>query len=109
MNHLGQLGYVETLRGKHGGLRLAGRPEDINIGKLVRETETNLHIVECFGDDNACVLSPVCVLKNALNDALKAFLGALDQYTLKDLIKPAHDINEQLITILPYPAKTSSR
>jgi len=105
VHHLGQLGYVETLRGKRGGLRLAGKPEDINIGKLVRETEASLQIVECFGDDQACVLSPVCVLKNVLNEALVAFLATLDQYTLKDLIKPAHELDEQLITLLPAPAK----
>lgn len=105
VHHLGQLGYVETLRGKRGGLRLAGRPEDINIGKLVRETEASLQIVECFGDDKACVLSPVCVLKNVLNEALVAFLATLDRYTLKDLIKPARELDEQLITLLPAPAK----
>lgn len=106
VHHLGQLGYVETLRGKRGGLRLAGKPEDINIGKLVRDTEASLQIVECFGDDEACVLSPVCVLKNALNEALLAFLAVLDRYTLKDLIKPAREIDEQLITLLPAPAKS---
>ena len=105
VHHLGQLGYVETLRGKRGGLRLAGRPEDINIGKLVRDTEASLQIVECFGDDKACVLSPVCVLKNVLNEALVAFLATLDRYTLKDLIKPARELDEQLITLLPAPAK----
>lgn len=105
VHHLGRLGYVETLRGKHGGMRLAMRPEEINVGKLVRETEASLQIVECFGDDDACVLTPVCVLKHALNDALQAFLEQLDQYTLKDLIKPASDINEQLIKIAPAPVK----
>lgn len=105
VHHLGQLGYIETLRGKRGGLRLAGKPEDINVGKLVRDTEASLQIVECFGDDKACVLSPVCVLKSVLNEALLAFLATLDNYTLKDLIKPAHEIDAQLITLLPAPAK----
>lgn len=107
VHHLGKLGYLETLRGKHGGLRLAGKPEDINVGKVVRETEANLQIVECFGNDNACVLSPVCVLKSALDEALHAFLGTLDRYTLKDLVKPAGAIEEQLVTLLPAPSRTS--
>jgi Rrf2 family nitric oxide-sensitive transcriptional repressor len=101
VHHLGRLGYVDTLRGKHGGMRLAQNPEHINVGKLVRETEASLQIVECFGDDNACVLSPVCVLKSVLNEALGAFLATLDNYTLKDLIKPAPQIDEQLIHIAP--------
>lgn len=107
VHHLGKLGYLETMRGKHGGLRLAGKPEDINVGKVVRETEATLQIVECFGNDNACVLSPVCVLKNALGEALDAFLGTLDQYTLKDLVKPAQGIEEQLITLMPAPVRSS--
>lgn len=105
VHHLGQLGYVNTMRGKHGGLRLAGEPANINLGKLIRETEASLQIVECFGDDEACVLSPVCVLKKALGEALTAFIETLDKYTLADLIVPASDIKSQLITIMPAPVK----
>src|SRR5690606_31741681 len=68
VHQLGQLGYVETLRGKNGGLRLAHRPEDINVGEVVRYTEANMSLVECFGDQNACVLTPNCVLRGALNE-----------------------------------------
>lgn len=79
-------GYIESIRGKNGGLRLHRKPEDINIGVLVRETEQDLNLVECFSSDNQCCITPVCGLKNILAEALKAFLETLDQYTLADIL-----------------------
>ncbi len=83
---LGQLGYLQTVRGKGGGLRLGKTPETINIGELVRQTEPDLHIVECFGPGNACCLTPACNLQRVLHTALQAFLETLDHYTLADMI-----------------------
>lgn len=96
VHHLGQLGYVETIRGKNGGLRLGRRPNDINIGRVVRETEASMDVVECFGANNACLHSPGCELKKALREALKAFLAVLDSYTLADLIRSPKRISRQL-------------
>lgn len=96
VHHLGQLGHVKTIRGKHGGLRLGRRPEDINIGRVVRETESNMELVECFGDNSLCVHSPGCELKKALREALKAFLAVLDGYTLADLVSSPRRISRQL-------------
>ena len=79
-------GYIESVRGKNGGLRLHRRPEDINIGVLVRETEQDMNLVECFSSDNQCCITPVCGLKNILAEALRAFLNTLDQYTLADIL-----------------------
>ena len=79
-------GYIESVRGKNGGLRLHRRPEDINIGVLVRETEQDMNLVECFSSDNQCCITPVCGLKNILAEALRAFLNTLDQYTLEDIL-----------------------
>lgn len=79
-------GYIESIRGKNGGLRLHRRPDDINIGVLVRETEQDLNLVECFSSKNKCCITPVCGLKNILAEALKAFLETLDQYTLADIL-----------------------
>lgn len=79
-------GYIESLRGKNGGLRLHRRPEDINVGVLVRETEQDLALVECFSVNNQCCITPVCGLKNVLSEALQAFLATLDKYTLADLV-----------------------
>ena len=81
-------GYVETLRGKHGGIRLRARPEEINIGRLVRETETDLKLVECFGGGDDCRINPACALKGVLGEALAAFFRVLDSYTLADLLRP---------------------
>lgn len=85
---LTQAGFVETLRGRGGGVRLACEPEDINLGRVVRATEDNFHIVECFhAETNACVVTPACGLRDPLHQALAAFLSVLDCYTLADLVK----------------------
>ncbi|MCY9338114.1 nitric oxide-sensing transcriptional repressor NsrR [Bacillus haynesii] len=84
---LGKLGYVETIRGRNGGIRLGKAPELINIGEVIRNTEDDFNIVECFnGEKNNCILSSICGLKHVLNKALSAYLDVLDQYTLQDII-----------------------
>ena len=100
VHRLGQLGYVETIRGKNGGLRLAQAPERIVIGKVVRDTEPSLNIVECFDDPDACVITPACLLRGALSNALTAFLETLDGYTLADLLKPRRKLQQQLFARL---------
>ena len=85
--NLGKLGYIETIRGRNGGLRLAKKPDEINVGELVRITEEDFYLVECFKDDDNCVISPVCSLKFILNNALDAFLKVLDQYTIADFVE----------------------
>ncbi|WP_078379597.1 RrF2 family transcriptional regulator [Sutcliffiella halmapala] len=84
--HLGKLGYIETIRGRNGGLKLAVSPSSIQIGKIVRQTEEDFHMVECFQDHNSCILTPVCKLKGILYQATQAFLSVLDQFTLEDLL-----------------------
>lgn len=88
VHQLNQLGYISTVRGKNGGLRLGQKPEHINIGVLFRETETDLNLVECFGSNNHCAITPVCKLKTVLVEARQAFLNTLDQYSLADLAQP---------------------
>ncbi|MET3196315.1 RrF2 family transcriptional regulator [Bacillus sp. OAE603] len=85
--NLGKMGYIETIRGRNGGIRLAKRPSDINIGELIRKTEEDFHIVECFEDNNNCVITPVCSLKHIFNKALNQFLQVLDEYTLEDIVQ----------------------
>lgn len=78
-------GYVESLRGRTGGLRLARPAGSINVGAVVRATEPHLNLVECFdAENNACPIDPVCGLKGALMSAQKAFLRELDRFTLAD-------------------------
>ncbi len=87
VHQLGSLGYIDTLRGKGGGIRLAHQPSEIIIGDVVRNTEENMEIVECFTPGNSnCIILPSCQLKSALNEALESFLATLDLYTLQDFL-----------------------
>jgi Rrf2 family transcriptional regulator, nitric oxide-sensitive transcriptional repressor len=87
VHQLGSLGYIDTLRGKGGGIRLAHQPSEIIIGDVVRHTEENMEIVECFTPGNSnCIILPSCQLKSALNEALESFLATLDLYTLQDFL-----------------------
>jgi Rrf2 family nitric oxide-sensitive transcriptional repressor len=85
---LAKLGYVETLRGRGGGLKLARAPHEIGVGDVVRATEETLNVVECLADGYAgdCRLNPACTLKPVLREARDAFLNTLDGYTLQDLM-----------------------
>lgn len=95
-HELGKNGYIETIRGRNGGLRLAHLPEDINVGKVVRSTEEDFNLVECFDkENNSCVISPACRLKHVLHDALSAYFEVLDGYQLSDLI-----INDEMLVKL---------
>jgi len=100
---LGLTGMVETIRGRNGGLRLNREPADIRIGEVVRNTETDFHMAECFDPSgNQCLYSPACVLKGVLHTATAAYLGVLDKVTLQSLIgtgKPG----KTAATIRMYP------
>jgi len=84
---LGQSGLIETVRGRNGGLRLGREPKDINIGAVVRETESDFFMAECFDKEHdTCPLTPECKLKGALGGATQAFLAELDKVTLADIL-----------------------
>jgi Rrf2 family nitric oxide-sensitive transcriptional repressor len=87
VHQLGLNGYVETVRGRGGGLRLARRPEEITVGEVVRSTEENMALVDCFDPASSqCAIEPVCGLRPVLHEALAAFLAVLDRHTLGDLV-----------------------
>ncbi len=88
VHRLGQKGYLETIRGKKGGIRLARRPGQINIGAVVRDMEEELAVLGCLEGEGYCRIEQCCVLKSALRDATNAFLSTLDGYTLEDLTRP---------------------
>ncbi|MGE8203087.1 Rrf2 family transcriptional regulator [Heyndrickxia sp. NPDC080065] len=92
IHELGKMGVIETIRGRNGGIRLALPPKKINIGAIIRKTEDDFHIVECFDKEHgSCIISPVCGLKHVLNKALAAYFTVLDQYTLADIVRdPSH-------------------
>ncbi|MBU0904088.1 MAG: Rrf2 family transcriptional regulator [Planococcaceae bacterium] len=84
---LGKHGYIETVRGRGGGIRLAHDPININVGEVVKKMEDDFYLVECFNcASNRCVITPVCKLRNVLHEALTAYLSVLDAYTLQDLL-----------------------
>lgn len=80
---LGKAGYIEGVRGRSGGIRLAKSADEINVGDVVRQTEEGFELVEC----GTCVIAPACGLTGALDEALAAFMAVLDRYTLADLLK----------------------
>lgn len=101
VHHLSKQGYLETTRGKGGGMRLARAPDEINIGAVVRDAEEDVALVECFEAGNHhCPIESACTLRGVLARALRAFFEVLDGQTLADLLKPRarlaqifHDIN----------------
>lgn len=98
---LQQRGYVETVRGKHGGIRLARRPRDIVVGRVVREMENDLDVAECFGKADSCIIARACRLQDALREAIDAFTATLDGYTLADMLQP----KAQLRSLLGVPVR----
>ena len=101
VHNLSQLGFITTARGKRGGMRLSRSAEMINLGDVVRHTEGNFDIVECFNStSNTCPISPLCKLKGVIHEAYRGFISVLDQYTLADILKN----KKQLQTLLSIDA-----
>lgn len=118
IHQLALLGYVQSVRGKNGGIRINKDPKEINIGTLVRHTEAGFEIVECFESNNAtikpdtlqsipmvnvleqqptkCVISPVCELKWVMAEATQAFVAVLDGYTLADMMTNSDKLRQYL-------------
>jgi Rrf2 family transcriptional regulator, nitric oxide-sensitive transcriptional repressor len=100
VHYLSQEGYIETVRGKGGGMRLARPPGSINVGKVLRATEEGFDLVECLQPGRpGCRIAPACVLKGALTQARDAFLAVLDRYTLADLLVPARSLSRLLVRV----------
>lgn len=88
-HNLGKLGYITTMRGRGGGMRLAGKPEEINLGQFARQVETDFVLADCFDPKRRhnCVIAPACRLQLILDEAMRAFLGVLDNCTVADLLR----------------------
>src|SRR5690606_211975 len=100
VHQLSPLGYLKTQRGKNGGLKLAADPCAIGLGRVVRDMEPSMTIAECFGTDPRCLLSPRCALKSVFQQALRAFVSTLDQYSLQDIVAPGGLATGDLILAL---------
>jgi Rrf2 family nitric oxide-sensitive transcriptional repressor len=96
VNDLSQKSYLDTVRGRNGGIKLRRRPRDINVGQVVRDTE-ELDILGCLGQRGYCPIQRICVLRGVLRDATEAFLAELDAYTLADLIEPRRQLSSLLV------------
>jgi Rrf2 family nitric oxide-sensitive transcriptional repressor len=109
VQHLGKLGYIETVRGRGGGLRLAGDPAEMNVGQLVRHVEKDFAVVECLRPDCAqlCAIAGGCRLKLVMEKAVQAFLDVLDEYTLADLLQNATRLRS-LLEFQPASARRTS-
>lgn len=85
-NHLTREGYLRSVRGRTGGLALASPPASIVLGRVIRSTEPDFAMVECFGEEENCRITPSCRFKGIVGRALAAFLTEMDRYTLADLV-----------------------
>lgn len=90
-NQLTRAGFLKATRGRAGGLALAKRPEKIRLGDVIRATEPDFALVECFTPESNCLITPRCRLKGVLKEALNSFVKTLDSYTLADLILSPKD------------------
>lgn len=91
VNILTRMGYLKGVRGRSGGFALAKPPEAINLGAVVRATEPDFSLVECFATGSQCIITRRCRLPEILNEALNAFVGTLDRYTLADITLAKRD------------------
>jgi Rrf2 family nitric oxide-sensitive transcriptional repressor len=103
---LGQGGYLETVRGRNGGLRLGKAPGRIVVGQVVREIEPDYAVVECQNPAGYCKNAPCCTLRSAMREAVQAFLAKLDQYTLEDLLRPKSKLRHLLGTTREFIANS---
>lgn len=102
---LAEEGVIKSVRGRGGGLELSCDPKTVTAGDIVRLTEENLNLVECFSSQrNSCPITPACRLKQALGRALNAFLAELDAVTLAELAEPRGELGALLAA---YAAKNA--
>lgn len=99
VNLLTRTGYLKAVRGRAGGFTLAKPPHEINLGAVVRATEPDFALVECFATGNQCGITAACRLPNPLNEALTAFITTLERYTLADIVLKEHDFIQASLPI----------
>lgn len=103
VHQLALSGDVTTVRGQRGGLRLARAPEHINVGQVVRRSESDLDLVPCFGSQQDCLIRAACKFAKAVDEASHAFMATLDGYTLADLVEPRDTLGSLLRISGPIP------
>ncbi len=88
-NELTRAGFLKAIRGRSGGLALGKPPREIRLSEVLAAVERDFALAECFGAGSLCLITPRCRLRQALDEALNAFIGSLDRYTLADLVLDA--------------------
>ena len=96
-------GYLETVRGKNGGIRLGRPPGEINLGALIRDIEDDMALVECHVSEGLCRIASGCRVRCVIAEAVQAFLAVLDRYTLADLLEPRAELARLLDIDLDRP------
>jgi Rrf2 family nitric oxide-sensitive transcriptional repressor len=105
-HQLGLGGWIETVRGRRGGMRLAREPAQINLGELVRSVEPDFVLVECMAGGSACTLTGKCGLTSVFSGALDAFMKQLDGHTLADVLpKPGPAGGRRSTVAMPAPSR----
>ncbi len=102
-HRLGVEGWIESLRGKGGGLRLAHAPAEISVGAVVRSIEPDFNLVSCLSGDSSCTLTGTCRLSGLLDSALQSFLAHLDGYTLADILPAQDGVAQQFQPVRLHP------
>jgi Rrf2 family transcriptional regulator, nitric oxide-sensitive transcriptional repressor len=109
VNELATQGVLETTRGRGGGMRLLKPASQIMLGDVIRASEPDFRMVECFdAETNTCTLTPQCRLKRVLGDAMDAYFAVLDQVTLAELL-PSRRAMGKTMLIQPFEARTRVR
>jgi len=101
-------GFLKGVRGRSGGFTLERRPEEINLGAVIRATEPDFALVECFMTGAQCNISGNCKLPNILNEALDLFLKSLDRYTLADIVLGRQDFDISRLQGVSDPSASHS-
>jgi Rrf2 family nitric oxide-sensitive transcriptional repressor len=97
-------GFLDAVRGRSGGVRLARPAAEISVGQVVRHTEGGFDLVDC----GSCVIAPACSLTAALHEARKAFMQVLDGYSLADLVADRQRGLRELLESFERPAASAA-
>ena len=96
-HRLVEFGYIQTLRGRRGGVRLAQEPADIRVGDVIRDLEGQFALADCMETKaNTCRIAPMCRIRSIYWEALEAFFDILSRYTIADLAKQRPELRAAL-------------
>lgn len=102
VHRLSKLGFIETIPGRNGGIRLAKEPSKIKIVDVITEMESGFKIAECFESGNNCSITPICKLKEILKEGLDSFINSIEKYTLADVIPKQNQLKKHLAIDFTY-------